>query len=140
AAFYDDYGHVPAELEVTLDVARRTRPDRLIAVFQPHRYSRTLALWPELGSSLVEADVVVVTDVYGAEQEPIPGVTGKLVVRGISASAPGKRVVYLPHRGEVVEFLHREVRPGDLVITMGCGDVWMLGDAALAGISAGDGT
>jgi UDP-N-acetylmuramate--alanine ligase len=49
-------------------------------------------------------------------------------------------VVYLPHRGEVVEFLHREVRPGDLVITMGCGDVWMLGDAALAGISAGDGT
>jgi UDP-N-acetylmuramate--alanine ligase len=140
AAFYDDYGHVPAELEVTLDVARRTRPDRLIAVFQPHRYSRTLALWPELGSSLVQADVVVVTDVFGAEQDPIPGVTGKLVVKGISASAPGKRVVYLPHRGEVVEFLHREVRPGDLVITMGCGDVWMLGDAALAGISAGDGT
>jgi len=140
AAFYDDYGHVPAELAVTLDVARRTRPDRLIAVFQPHRYSRTLALWPELGSSLVEADVVVVTDVFGAEQDPIPGVTGKLVVKGISATAPGKRVVYLPHRGEVVEFLHREVRPGDLVITMGCGDVWMLGDAALAGISAGDGT
>lgn len=140
AAFYDDYGHVPAELAVTLDVARRTRPDRLIAVFQPHRYSRTLALWPELGSSLVEADVVVVTDVFGAEQDPIPGVTGKLVVKGISASAPGKRVVYLPHRGEVVEFLHREVRPGDLVITMGCGDVWMLGDAALAVISAGDGT
>jgi UDP-N-acetylmuramate--alanine ligase len=138
AAFYDDYGHVPAELEVTLDVARRTRPDRLIAVFQPHRYSRTLALWPELGSSLVQADVVVVTDVFGAEQDPIPGVTGKLVVKGISASAPRKRVVYLPHRGEVVEFLQREVRPGDLVITMGCGDVWMLGDAALAGISAGD--
>jgi UDP-N-acetylmuramate--alanine ligase len=140
AAFYDDYGHVPAELEVTLDVARRTRPDRLIAVFQPHRYSRTLALWPELGSSLVQADVVVVTDVFGAEQDPIPGVTGKLVVKGISASAPRKRVVYLPHRGEVVEFLQREVRPGDLVITMGCGDVWMLGDAALAGISAGDAT
>jgi UDP-N-acetylmuramate--alanine ligase len=138
AAFYDDYGHVPAELAVTLDVARRTRPGRLIAVFQPHRYTRTLALWPDLGGSLVEADVVVVTDVYGAAQDPIPGVTGKLVVKGISASAPGKRVVYLPHRAEVVEFLDREVRPGDLVITMGCGDVWMLGDAALARIS-GDG-
>jgi UDP-N-acetylmuramate--alanine ligase len=139
AAFFDDYGHVPTELAVTLDVARRTRPDRLIAVFQPHRYSRTLALWPEIGSSLVEADLVVVTDVYGAAQDPIPGVTGKLVVKGISASAPGKRVVYLPHRAEVVEFLDREVRSGDLVITMGCGDVWMLGDAALARISGGDG-
>jgi UDP-N-acetylmuramate--alanine ligase len=131
ADFYDDYGHVPTELAVTLDVARRTNPRRLVAVFQPHRYSRTQALWRELGASLVEADLVVVTDVYGAAQDPIPGVTGKLVVRGIAASAPGKRVVYLPHRAEVVEFLDREVRGGDLVITMGCGDVWMLGDAAL---------
>jgi UDP-N-acetylmuramate--alanine ligase len=138
ATFYDDYGHVPAELAVTLDVARRTGADRVVAVFQPHRYSRTLALWPDLGRSLVEADVVVVTDVYGAAQDPIPGVTGKLVVRGVAASAPGKRVVYLPHRADVVEFLDREVRTGDLVITMGCGDVWMLGDAALARIS-GDG-
>ena len=131
ADFYDDYGHVPTELAVTLDVARRTRPRRLVAVFQPHRYSRTQALWRELGESLVEADVVVVTDVYGAAQDPIPGVTGKLVVRGISAAAPSKRVVYLPHRAEVVEFLDHEVTQGDLVITMGCGDVWMLGDAAL---------
>jgi UDP-N-acetylmuramate--alanine ligase len=131
ADFYDDYGHVPTELAVTLDVARRTEPGRLVAVFQPHRYSRTQALWRELGESLVEADVIVVTDVYGAAQDPIPGVTGKLVVRGITGAAPGKRVVYLPHRSDVVEFLDREVRAGDLVITMGCGDVWMLGDAAL---------
>ena len=131
ADFYDDYGHVPTELAVTLDVARRTRPRRLVAVFQPHRYSRTQALWRELGASLVEADLVVVTDVYGAAQDPIPGVTGKLVVQGIAESAPGKRIVYLPHRAEVVEFLDRDVREGDLVITMGCGDVWMLGDAAL---------
>lgn len=134
AGFYDDYGHVPTELAVTLDVARRTGPDRLVAVFQPHRYSRTQALWRELGASLVEADLVVVTDVYGAAQDPIPGVTGKLVVRGLSAVAPGKRVVYLPHRADVVDFLDREIRSGDLVITMGCGDVWMLGDAALARI------
>jgi len=134
AGFYDDYGHVPAELAVTLDVGRRTGPDRLVAVFQPHRYSRTQALWRELGASLVEADLVVVTDVYGASQDPIPGVTGKLVVRGVAEAAPGKRVVYLPHRADVVDFLDREVRAGDLVITMGCGDVWMLGDAALARI------
>ena len=137
AAFFDDYGHVPTELAVTLDVARKTGPERLVAVFQPHRFSRTQALWRELGASLIEADLVVVTDVYGASQEPIPGVTGKLVVRGIGAAAPGKRIVYLPHRGDVVEFLDREVRDGDLVVTMGCGDVWMLGDAALDRIREG---
>jgi UDP-N-acetylmuramate--alanine ligase len=131
ADFYDDYGHVPTELAVTLDVARRREPRRLMAVFQPHRYSRTQALWRELGGSLVEADVVVVTDVYGAAQEPIPGVTGKLVVDGIARTGAGTRVVYLPHRRDVVAFLAHEVREGDLVITMGCGDVWMLGDAAL---------
>ena len=131
AEFYDDYGHVPTELAVTLGVARRTGPRRLVAVFQPHRYSRTQALWRELGASLVEADVIVVTDVYGAAQDPIPGVTGKLVVDGIARAATGARVVYLPHRGDVIGFLDREVREGDLVVTMGCGDVWMLGDAAL---------
>lgn len=122
---------------MTLDVARRRGPERLVAVFQPHRYSRTRALWRELGASLVEADVVVVTDVYGAAQDPIPGVTGKLVVDGINRAAGGKRVVYLPHRSDVVEFLRREVRGGDLVITMGCGDVWMLGDAAVEAIREG---
>ncbi|GIV00795.1 MAG: UDP-N-acetylmuramate--L-alanine ligase [Actinomycetota bacterium] len=134
AMFYDDYGHVPTELAVTLEVARRKRPRRVIAVFQPHRYARTQALWRELGASLVAADVVVVTDVYGAEQDPIPGVTGKLVVRGVALAEPRTRVVYLPHRADVVRFLEREVREGDLVITLGCGDVWMLGDAALRAI------
>jgi UDP-N-acetylmuramate--alanine ligase len=137
ADFYDDYGHVPTELAITLDVARRTGPRRLVAVFQPHRYSRTLALWRELGASLAEADIVVVTDVYGADQDPIPGVTGKLVVDGVSEAAPGTRVVYLPHRHDVVSFLVGEVKNGDLVITMGCGDVWMLADAALASIGEG---
>ncbi|MGZ8640613.1 MAG: UDP-N-acetylmuramate--L-alanine ligase [Actinomycetota bacterium] len=131
ADFYDDYGHVPVELAVTLGVARRTGPARLVAVFQPHRYSRTQALWRELGASLIEADVVVVTDVYGANQTPIPGVTGKLVVDGITEASSATRVVYLPRRQDVVRFLADEVREGDLVVTMGCGDVWMLGDAAL---------
>ena len=137
ADFYDDYGHVPTELAVTLEVARRREPGRLVAVFQPHRYTRTQALWRELGASLLEADVLVVTDVYGAAQEPIPGVTGKLVVDGISQAGGRGRVVYLPHRGDVVAFLDQEVRAGDLVITMGCGDVWMLGDAAVERIGDG---
>jgi UDP-N-acetylmuramate--alanine ligase len=137
ADFFDDYGHVPTELAVTLDVARRTGPRRLLAVFQPHRYSRTRALWRELGASLIGADLVIVTDVYGADQDPIPGVTGKLVVDGVAEASPGARVVYLPHRQDLVAFLDREVREGDLVITMGCGDVWMLGDAALERIRQG---
>jgi UDP-N-acetylmuramate--alanine ligase len=122
---------VPTELAVTLGVARGISPRRLVAVFQPHRYSRTQALWRELGASLTEADVVVVTDVYGAAQEPIPGVTGKLVVDGVAEASRRPRVVYLPHRPDVARFLEREVRAGDLVLTMGCGDVWMLGDEAI---------
>lgn len=131
AEFYDDYGHTPTEMAVTIATARRRRPGRLIALVQPHRYSRVQALWRELGASVAEADLVLVTDIYGAAQEPIPGVTGKLVVDGVRLASPSTNVVYLPHRTEVVDFLEREVRAGDLVVTMGCGDVWMLGDAAI---------
>ena len=131
AEFYDDYGHNPTEMYVTLQTARRRRPGRLVALVQPHRYSRVEALWREMGASLTEADLVIVTDVYGAAQEPIPGVTGKLVVDGVQLASPGRRTVYLPHRKDVLRFLDQEVREGDLIVTMGCGDVWMLGDAAL---------
>jgi UDP-N-acetylmuramate--alanine ligase len=132
AEFYDDYGHNPAEMADAVATARRRGPARVIALVQPHRYGRVQALWRELGASVASADLVVVTDVYGASQEPIPGVTGKLVVDGVQLSAPGRRTVYLPHRRDVVTFLARELRAGDLVVTMGCGDVWMLADATLA--------
>ena len=144
AAFFDDYGQTPTEMEVTVETARRWRPERLIALVQPHRYWRVRALWRELGASVAAADMVVVTAVYGAAQDPIPGVTGKLVVDGVQIAQPGLRTLYLPHRQDVVSFLGREVRPGDLVVTMGCGDVWMLGDAVrervLERAGSGDGT
>ena len=139
AEFFDDYGHNPAEMAVTVATARRRNPGRLIALVQPHRYPRVQALWRELGASVADADVVIVTDIYGAAQEPIPGVTGKLVVNGVQLAAPGRRTVYLPHRRDVVDFLDAEVRGGDLVVTMGCGDVWMLGDAARERILERDG-
>jgi UDP-N-acetylmuramate--alanine ligase len=129
AVFYDDYGHTPTEMAVTIETARRRGPRRLIALVQPHRYPRVQALWRELGASVASADLVVVTDIYGAAQPPIPGVTGRLVADGVTLAAPGTRTVYLPHRSDVVAFLAREIAPGDLVVTMGCGDVWMLGDA-----------
>ena len=131
ADFFDDYGHTPVEMAVTIETARRRRPRRLIALVQPHRYSRVRALWRELGASVTGADLVLVIDVDGAAQQPIPGVTGKLVADGVTLASPSTPVVYLPHRTDAIDYLEREVRHGDLVLTMGCGDVWMLGDAVL---------
>jgi len=131
AAFYDDYAHHPTEVVTTLAAAPRTDRSRVVVVFQPHRYTRTRALSRELGESLSGVDVAVVTDVYHADEDPIPGVTGKLVVNALTASAPSQRVVYLPHRKDIVRFLVGEVRPGDLVLMMGAGDIPMITDEVL---------
>lgn len=129
--FYDDYAHHPTEVSATLAAASRDGHRRLVAVFQPHRYTRTQAMWRELGESLSEADLVVVTDVYGAGEDPIPGVSGKLLVDALAAARPGKRLIYLPRRSDVVEFLAREVREGDLVLTLGAGDITTVADETL---------
>jgi len=130
AEFFDDYAHHPTEVRATL-AAVPSDYRRVLAVFQPHRYTRTEAMWTELGESLAGADVVVLTDVYGAGETPIPGVTGKLLVESLAEAAPAKRVVYLPRRSDVVQFLTSEVRPGDLVLTLGAGDITMVPDEAL---------
>jgi UDP-N-acetylmuramate--alanine ligase len=131
ATFIDDYAHHPSEVTATLGAARIDERGRVVAVFQPHRYTRTQAMWRSLGESLRLADVVVITDVYGAGELPIPGVTGKLLVEALTEVAPGKRVIYLPRRSEVVPFLVREVRRGDLVLTLGAGDITMVAEATL---------
>ena len=128
ARFVDDYAHHPTEIAATLAAARDRSSARLVAVFQPHRYSRTEAMWAALGRSLAGADVVVVTDVYGAGEQPIPGVTGHLVVESLLEEAPSKRVAYLPRRHDLSAYLAREVRAGDLVLTLGAGDITTLGD------------
>jgi UDP-N-acetylmuramate--alanine ligase len=137
AAFVDDYAHHPTEIAATLASARASSPAgdggvRVVAVFQPHRYSRTAAMWRELGRSLMHADVAVVTDVYAAGEWPVPGITGKLVVDALAEASPGKRIVYLPHRADLARFLVREVRAGDLVLTLGAGDVTMVSEEVLA--------
>ncbi|MDQ4005180.1 MAG: UDP-N-acetylmuramate--L-alanine ligase, partial [Actinomycetota bacterium] len=132
ASFVDDYAHHPTEIAATLAAARAEDGGRVVVVFQPHRFSRTQSLWRGLGESLVAADVVVVTDVYGAGEQAIPGVSGKLVVDSLAEAAPGKRAVYLPRRPDVAPFLAREVRDGDLVLTLGAGDITMVGDEVLA--------
>lgn len=121
---YDDYAHHPTEVRVTLEAARETGPDRLWAVFQPHLFSRTERFAGEFGRALAFADVVVVTDVYGAREDPVPGVTGELVAE--AARVAGATVHYVPHRVDLARFLASRVQPGDLVLSLGAGDITLL--------------
>jgi UDP-N-acetylmuramate--alanine ligase len=128
AHLVDDYAHHPAEIEATLAAARFGPWDRVIAVFQPHLYSRTQALWREFGAALSGADLVVVTDVYGAREDPVPGVTGKLIVDSIRDTSADKEVAYLPRLDDAAGYLRTVVRPNDLILTLGAGDITTLHD------------
>ena len=129
----DDYAHHPTELRATLAAARTTGPKRIVLVVEPHRYSRTAALGAELGRAASAADVVIVTDVYGSGEAPVPGVSGRTVAD--VAAAAGATVVFRPHLNEVVDELVEVVRPGDLVLTTGAGDVTQVGSLVLSRLS-----
>lgn len=132
----DDYGHHPTEVRATLAAARQTRPaGRVVAVFQPHRVSRTAALWRELGAALADADLVVVTDVYAAGEPPQTGITGERVAE--AAAAAGAEVRYVPALVDLPRALVRLVAPGDLVLTMGAGDITAIGPQLLRRLEAG---
>ena len=123
---YDDYAHHATEVEATLRAARTLAPRRLVAVFQPHLYSRTLHTHGELGRALVLADVVVVLDVYPARERPegeLAGVSGKLVADAAADSAHGRQVWWLPTLPEAERIVAGLVEHGDLVLTLGAGDV-----------------
>ena len=126
----DDYAHHPTELRATLSAARATGAGRVLCVVQPHRFSRTAVLGEELGRAAAGADLVVVTEVYGAGEPPVPGVNGLLVAD--AARAAGARVLHAPHLATVASLLAEEVRPGDLVLVTGAGDVNQVGPALLA--------
>jgi UDP-N-acetylmuramate--alanine ligase len=126
ADLFDDYAHHPTEVAATLEAARWGPWRRVIAVFQPHLYSRTQAMWRAFGMALAQADVVVVTDVYGAREQPVPGVTGKLIVDAVCEARPGAHVAYLPHLEEAAGYVGRLLRQGDLVLSMGAGDITTL--------------
>jgi UDP-N-acetylmuramate--alanine ligase len=119
-AVVDDYAHHPAELAATLAAARG---QRVLVLFQPHLFSRTRYCAVELGHALAAADVVAVTDVYPAREEPIEGVTGKLVVDALTEARPGMQVGWTPGIEEGARFLARRARAGDVVLTIGAGDV-----------------
>ena len=126
----DDYAHHPTEVRATLDAARLAASGKVWAVFQPHLYSRTERFYTDFADALGLADEVVVTDVYGAREEPVPGITGELIAD--SAREHGTVAHYVPHRVDLVSFLLPLVEPGDMVISMGAGDITLLhGELAL---------
>ncbi len=133
--FVDDYAHNPGKVEAVLEAAAHGGWRRVVCVFQPHRYTRTAALWRQFGSSFDPADIVVVMDVYGAGERPQPGVTGKLVVDAVLEHRPWKRVAWLPRRPDVVTYLTSELRPGDLCLTLGAGDITSLSSDLLSRLS-----
>lgn len=127
----DDYAHHPTELKATLEAAKKGSWGRVVCIFQPHRFSRTKALGTSFKDAFDSADLAVVTDVYAAGEQPVPGVTGKLLVDAILQRNPRKPVAYLPKKSDILEFLASEVREGDLVLTAGAGDIWAVGEGLL---------
>ena len=119
----DDYAHHPAEIHVTLAALREQGIGRILALFQPHLYSRTRHLARETAAALAQADVVAVTDVYAAREEPVEGVSGKLVVDALAELRPGMTIGWTPSVEDGARFLARRARPGDVVLTIGAGDV-----------------
>ena len=129
--FVDDYGHHPTEIRATLASARQTGRKRIVAMFQPHRYTRTQALKEEFGRAFEDADVLVVADVYPASEQPIPGVSGQTIVDAIAQQTGQEHCTFQPRREQITYDIGRILEPGDLVISLGAGNIHEQG-AALA--------
>jgi UDP-N-acetylmuramate--alanine ligase len=129
ALVVDDYAHHPTEVAATIAAARTLHPRRVVACFQPHLYSRTARQAREFGAALAAADLVVVLDIYPARERPEdhPGVTGLLVAEAAADAAHGRRVAWLPRHELAVAFLKDDLRDGDLLLTLGAGDVDRVG-------------
>lgn len=134
ATFVDDYAHLPTEISAVLRAARDSGDDwqRIVAVFQPNRYNRMAEIWRDYGDAFTAADLIVLTDIYPSGTQPIPGVTGKLVVNAVLDEHPDAHVVWLPRRDDLVSYLASHVGDNDVCISMGCGDIASLPDEVLA--------
>lgn len=121
----DDYAHHPTEIEATLQAARAGWDRRVICIFQPHTYTRTQDLYKEFAKSFDEADILILTDVYPAREEPIEGVTGRLIADA-AVQYGHKNVIYIENKNDIIAELKPMIKPGDVIITMGAGDIWKL--------------
>jgi UDP-N-acetylmuramate--alanine ligase len=132
ATVVDDYAHHPTEVAAAIETARSQTAARVVACFQPHLYSRTQALADGFGRALALADEVVVCEIYPAREQPLEGVTAKLIVDAVSERRPGMRLAYEPSLAEAASYLRGRLRPGDLLLTIGAGDVRGVGDLLIA--------
>ncbi len=132
----DDYGHHPTEIRATLAAARQVWPGRIICVFQPHRYTRTQALFEEFLTAFADADCLLVTDIYPASEEPIPGVTALALCQAIRR-AGHRDACHFSDFDAMVDHLAKIARPSDVVLTQGAGSVWKVGEAFLKRIREG---
>jgi len=127
----DDYGHHPTEIKTTLDALEKCWPDkRKVVVFQPHRYSRTQALFDDFTRAFYQSDVLLVLPIYAASEKEIEGVTGRILCEGIQAHGH-KEVFYAAGMQNAVEYLKNSLKPGDVLLTLGAGDVWKVGEQVL---------
>ncbi len=132
----DDYAHHPTEIRATLKTARACWPEaRLLVLFEPHRYTRTRALLHQFPGAFEEADLLWISDIYPASEEPIPGVDGRLLAETVRRGVAG-RVRYLPTVGEMAQAALAEARPGDVIITMGAGSIGRLAPELVEGLRA----
>jgi UDP-N-acetylmuramate--alanine ligase len=132
ALVFDDYAHHPTEVRATLQALRELQPKRLLAVFQPHLYSRTKALAEDFGAALATADEIGVLDVYAAREEPVAGVSGLLVARAAADRAGGRPVLWLRDRETAARELPARLREGDLLVAIGAGDITRLAEDLVA--------
>ncbi len=133
----DDYGHHPTEIRATLAAVRQAWGEKPIVVFQPHRYTRTKALFQEFLTAFADAETLLVTDIYPAGEEALPGVNAAALCTEIGKAGQAK-VLYLSNFEDIVTYLLENARPGDNIVTLGAGSVWKVGEAFLQKAGAGD--
>lgn len=133
----DDYGHHPAEIKATLAAARQGWPERrIVAAFQPHRYTRTHELFDEFVTAFYDADILILTDVYAAGEQPIEGATAERLASEVLRYGQ-KDVTYIANRELVPDHLAGIVKPGDIVITLGAGNIWQQSEALVKILGGG---
>jgi UDP-N-acetylmuramate--alanine ligase len=132
----DDYGHHPTEVRATLAAAASGMERRVVVVFQPHRYTRTQHLLEEFFTAFNQADTLVVMDIYGAGEKPIPGISGQTLYEGIRKHGH-KDVTYFPDKGTIADHMVGVLKKGDLMITLGAGDVWKIGEQVVEKLKHG---
>jgi UDP-N-acetylmuramate--alanine ligase len=124
----DDYAHHPSEIKATLEAASLGKWSRIICIFQPHRYTRTQFLAPEFASAFDLADWLILTEVYAAGEEPIPGVSSKLILEAVLSHSPKRNLAFFPTLSEAKNFVLSIAKEGDLILTLGAGDITLLGE------------